>query len=309
MWILASPLWLVISILADALSGLWRFPTVRLCIFAGLYMAHEWVGVFAAVWLWLTGRFGRQLNLTAHRGVQGWWATSLLRWARRLLGVRLQVANAMEIPDGNLVMLSRHASMVDAVIPIALVASKMQRFVHYALKRELRWDPNLDLFGTRLRNHFVARGNDTEAEEEALYQMALEAEPDSALVIFPEGTYATPSNRARVLRSLRRKGDPDVISQAERLQELLPPTPAGTLAMLRGQPEADVVVVGHVGLEGVAELRGLRKRLPLLEPVVVRWWTHARDELPRSESELTEWLGLRWLELDQWIVEHKTSAT
>lgn len=305
-WLLLSPLWFVVSLVVDAIGGLWRFPTLRLCAFTVLYLVHEWAGIAAAAWLWLSGGFGRRLNLEAHRGVQAWWATSLLRWAKRLLGVRLDFEDDTELPAGNFVMLSRHASMVDAIVPVALIASRMQRFVHYAMKRELRWDPNLDLYGTRLRNHFVARGNDTAVEEEAIYQMAVNAEPDSALVIFPEGTYATPQNRARVLRSLRRQGDPEVIERAEKLEALLPPKPAGTLALLRGRPDADVVVVGHVGLEGVAELRGLRKRLPLLEPVMIRWWTHARNELPRNEDDLAEWLGVRWLELDRWILDNKT---
>ncbi len=305
-WIALSPLWLVVSIAADIVGGLWRFPTLRLCVFFIAYLGHEWAGIAAAAWLWVFGSFGRNLNLDAHRRVQAWWATSLLRWAGRLLGVQLNFDRETDFPAGNFIILSRHASMVDAIIPAALVADKLQRFVHYALKRELRWDPSLDLFGARLRNHFVARGNDTRIEEEAIYQMALTAEPDSALVIFPEGTYSTPETRARVLKSLRTQGNHEVIERAEKLEALLPPKPAGTLALLRGRPDAEVVVVGHVGLEGVAELRGLRKRLPLLEPVIIRWWTHPRDELPQSEEELAEWLSLRWMELDRWILDNKS---
>ncbi len=307
-WLLLSPLWVVVSLAVDAVGKLWRFPTLRLCTYFIAYLCHEWVGIVMATWLWLTGSFGRNLNLDAHRKVQAWWATSLLRWAGRLLGVQLDFDDAAEFPAENFIILSRHASMVDAIIPAAIVADKLERFVHYALKRELRWDPSLDLFGTRLRNHFVARGNDTEVEEAAIYQMAVSAEPGSALVIFPEGTYSTPETRTRVLNSLRKQGNPEVVERAEKLQALLPPKPAGTLALLRGQPEADVVVVGHVGLEGVAELRGLRRRLPLVEPVIIRWWTHARSELPTSEEELAEWLGLRWMELDRWILDNKQAG-
>jgi hypothetical protein len=91
------------------------------------------------------------------------------------------------------------------------------------------------------------------------------------------------------------------VARAEQLRALLPPKPAGTLALLGGRPEADVVVVGHVGLEGVAQLRGLRRRLPLTEPVVVRWWTHRRHELPADEAGLAAWLHHRWEELDHWV--------
>ena len=159
----------------------------------------------------------------------------------------------------------------------------------------------MDLFGGRLNNHFVARGADTDAEEAAIQQMAADAQPGSALVIFPEGTYATPATRQRILASLRKKGGDELIRRAESLTTLLPPKPAGTLALLRGRPEADVVIIGHVGLEGVAELKGLRSRLPLTRPVVVKWWTHQRSELPTSEEELVDWLSDRWAELDRWV--------
>lgn len=302
LWTALAPIWLVVSLFVDTVGRLWRFPTLRLCVFAGVYLVHDWIGVLSATWLWLTGSFGRKLNIESHRKVQAWWATSLLTWAGRLLGVKLDLGDPTHFPKSQVIVLSRHASMVDAIIPASVIADGLQRYVHYALKRELRWDPSLDLFGGRLGNHFVARGNNTEVEEAALYEMAVNAMPDSALVIFPEGTYATPHTRARVLRSLQRLGDPEILARAEKLEALLPPKPAGTLALLRGQPEADVVVVGHVGLEGVAELRGLRRRLPLCEPVVVRWWTHTRAELPSTDAALTEWLAQRWQELDRWVV-------
>ncbi|MGI9595924.1 MAG: lysophospholipid acyltransferase family protein, partial [Acidimicrobiales bacterium] len=242
-----------------------------------------------------------------HRAVQGWWATSLLRWAGRLLAVEFDIADTETLPPGNFIMLSRHASMVDAVIPAALVAGTLRRYVHYVIKRELRWDPALDLFGTRLGNHFVARGANTEAEEQAITDLATGARPDSALVIFPEGTYATPQSRARILKSISRIDDATLIDKAEALQALLPPKPAGTLALLRGRPEDDVVILGHVGLGGVAQLRGLRRRLPLPRPVVVRWWTHPRHELPSTDDGLSDWFADRWQELDRWVTD--TRAT
>ncbi len=302
LWLALSPVWLIVSVLVDGVSRLWRFPSLRLCAFLAVYLVHDWIGIFSATWLWLTGGFGRRMNLNAHRRVQAWWATSLLTWGGRLLGVKLDLGDPSDIPSGDLIVLSRHASMADAIVPASLIADQLDRYVHYALKRELRWAPSLDLFGTRLRNHFVARGNDTKVEQNALHQMAVEAEPNSALVIFPEGTYATAQTRERVLRSLRRIGDEEIIARAEKLTSLLPPKPAGTQALFRGRPNADVLVIGHVGLEGVAELRGLRQRLPLTKPVIVRWWVHLRSELPDTESSLAEWLADRWQELDDWVV-------
>jgi 1-acyl-sn-glycerol-3-phosphate acyltransferase len=301
LWTVLTPVWAVISIVADLFGGLRKLPTLRLCLFFLVFLVHDWIGMITATWLWLTGSFGRRLNLDKHRRVQGWWGNSLLEWGGRLLGVRFELDDLSKLPSRTFILLSRHASMIDAVIPVTLVTKRMGRYIHYVLKRELRWVPSMDLFGGRLLNHFVARGADTDAEEAAIEQMADSAIADSALVIFPEGTYATPATRKKVLASLRKKGDDDIIKRAESLDTLLPPKPAGTLAMLRGQPDADVVIIGHVGLEGVAELKGLRSRLPLKRPVLVKWWVHKRSELPTNEDDLIGWLGDRWIELDQWV--------
>jgi 1-acyl-sn-glycerol-3-phosphate acyltransferase len=305
-WLILTPVWVVFSVAFDVASRLWRLPSLRLCCFFAVYLIHEWAGVIAAAWLWVTGSFGRRLNLDSHRRVQAWWATSLLNWARRLLSVELDIDDHERFPAGTFIMLSRHASMVDAVIPAAVVTGTANRFAHYVLKRELRWDPALDLFGTRLGNHFVARsGRNTEGEAAAIETLARDAIDGAGLVIFPEGTYATDQTRARVLRSLRKAGESEVVALAESLGSLLPPRPAGTLAFLRGRPDADVVVVGHVGLGGVAQLRGLRRRLPLTEPVVIRWWVHRRSEIPDDEPGQETWLNQRWAELDQWVTDRR----
>ena len=309
LWLVTVPIWLPLTVLVDAVSRYWRFPTVRLGLAFGVYLAHDWVGIFGSGWLWVSGRFGRRLDLDAHRALQGWWANSLLTWTRRLLGVRIEPVDLSGLPNSTFVLLSRHASMADAVLPAALVAQQLGRFVHYVLKRELRWDPSLDLVGTRLGNHFVARSGDTAAEADAIEQLARRAEPNSVLVIFPEGTYSTPQARQRVVASLRKRGDDEAAARAEKLEQLLPPRPAGTQAMLRGQPDADVVVLGHVGLEGVAELRGLRRRLPLAEPVRVRWWVHPRSELPDDDDGLATWLADRWEDLDHWVATERARTT
>lgn len=308
-WIVLSPIWLITAAVADVVSGLRRFPTVRLCTYLLVYLFFELAGTLSAAWLWLRGSAGRSLDLEKHRAVQAWWATGLLRWGGRILNIRLDLDDPSTLPSDTCIVLSRHASMVDAVIPAVVITGQLRRYVHYVIKRELQWDPALDLFGSRLGNHFVARGGDTEAEEDAITALGHQALPGSALVIFPEGTYATASTRARILKSIRKLGDQALIERAEALKALLPPKPAGALALLRSQPNADVVVVGHVGLGGVAELRGLRQRLPLSNPVVVRWWTHRRNELPATDDALTQWLGERWIELDRWVTETRARQT
>ena len=308
--VITSPVWLLGAAIADLASGLRRLPTVRLGLFGVVYLAHEWGGLTAAVFLWVRERFRRAVlrqpadpatDTAPFRRVQAWWATSLLGWASRLVGLRLEVPDPTSLPADSFILLSRHASMVDAILPVELVTKRLDRFVHYVLKAELRFVPNLDLFGHRLGNYFVSRGGDGDSEARAISRFARGALPDSVLVIFPEGTYATPTTRDRVIASLERRGEELVAGYARSLQHLLPPKPAGTLALLAEQPDLDVVVFGHVGLEGVAHPSGLRRSLPLERPVVIDWWHHPRAEIPSDDAGRVAWLNDRWRTLDAWV--------
>ncbi len=306
--VVTAPIWIPLTMAADLVGRLWRFPTVRLGLFGVVYLAHQWLGIYRAVEISLTSRLTRRSGLGDERDVQTWWATSLLQWAHRLLGVDFEPVDLSAMPTGSFILLSRHASMVDAVLPIVLICGHLNRYAHYVLKDELLWDPVINIFGRRLGNQFVGRGTRTDADLDGIARLADGALPDSALVIFPEGTYATPSNRARILESLSRKIEsgelqPAAVAYAEKLEHLLPPKPGGTLALMAHRPEADVVVLGHVGLEDMADLNGFRRQLPLCKPITVRFWVHRRHELPADPSEQEEWLRARWIELDQWVEE------
>ena len=304
--IVTIPLWVPVTVLVDLLSGLFRLPTLRLGLFAVVYLAHSWAGLLAALVIWLLQlggwrRHSTRSGLGPYRAVQAWWASSLLRWARRLLGIRFELPDPSGLPTEGFILMSRHASMVDAVLPVLVVADRLDRFMHYVLKRELRWDPNLDIYGHRLGNYFVERSGDGDVESAAIARFAQASLPHSVLVIFPEGTYATAANRARVRASIARTGPPELLALAHELDHLLPPKPAGSLSLLASRPDFDVVVLGHAGLEGVAELSGLRQRLPLSDPILVRWWVHVRTTLPTDPEQQIDWLNDQWRALDDWV--------
>lgn len=316
--ILLAPFVLVIAGLIDLVTGRRDLPLPRLWILLVVFLAHEWAGQAAAAWIWVRHRGGRSSAAASTAGwgskagwdranqrMEGWWTDSLLRWARRLFGVVIELPDVNTLPTGDVIVLSRHASMIDAIIPAWIFARLLDRPVHYVLKKELRWSPNLDVFGRRLDNHFVARGGNTEQEVANIEALAAGAAHGHGLVIFPEGTYATPASRERVQRSLARRGEETALALAERLTELLPPKPAGTLALLRRRPLATIVVFGHVGLEGVAEFSGLRRNLPVSSPIVVEWWTYDPADLPPDDVGRTSWLQERWEELDRWVADRR----
>lgn len=299
--IVLTPIALLYSLVSDLRGGRTGLPTFRLWIFTIIFVVHEWIVIFLSGLLWLRGGFGRSIDLTLHSQIQGRWVGSLLRWAGRLLNVSVEWPDSESFPDGKIVVLGRHASMIDAVIPAHLFPSRLGRPVHYVLKRELMWLPSIDIFGHRLGNHFVDRNGDTDQEVAAIVELVENAEQDAGIVIFPEGTYATPGTRRKVLASLERRGDAELIKLANQLTYLLPPKPAGAIALL--QRVEDVVIFGHIGLEGVAEFKGLRRNLPATHPILTRAWTFHVADLPDLDDARVEWLRERWIALDAWVAE------
>lgn len=299
--LLLTPVALVFSLVSDLRGGRTALPTFRLWVFTIVYILHEWFVLPLSALLWVRGGFGRSLDIPLHSRIQGRWAGSLLRWAGRLLDVSVEWPDPEAFPDGKIVVLSRHASMIDAVLPGHLFPSLLGRPVHYVLKRELMWLPSLDIFGHRLGNHFVDRAGDTEREVAAIIDLIDNAEQNAGIVIFPEGTYATPLTREKVIASLERRGDTELVDFTNQLDYLLPPKPAGAIALLQ---RAEIVVIfGHIGLEGVAEFKGLRHNLPATRPILTKAWSFHISDLPDLDDARIEWLRERWVALDAWVGE------
>jgi hypothetical protein len=82
---------------------------------------------------------------------------------------------------------------------------------------------------------------------------------------------------------------------------VLPPRPAGLLALLDALPEADVVVLDHQGLDRWPRLAALARDVPLTEPVSVWAKRCPRSEIPVGSEERTAWLDQLWIELDEQV--------
>jgi len=299
--LLLTPVALAYSLVSDLRGGRNSLPTFRLWAFTIVYILHEWFVIPLSAVLWVRGGFGRTVDLPLHSRIQGRWVESLLRWAGRLLNVSVEWPDLNAFPDGRIVVLSRHASMIDAVLPCYLFPILLGRPVHYVLKRELMWVPSIDIYGHRLGNHFVDRSGSTEREVAAIADLIEDAEQNAGIVIFPEGTYATPISRKRVIASLERRGDAELVDFTKQLDYLLPPKPAGAIALLRRAE--DVVIFGHIGLEGVAEFKGLRHNLPATRPILTKAWPFQITDLPDLDDARIEWLHERWIALDRWVAE------
>lgn len=281
----------------DLATGARRLPLPRLGLMAIVFALHEW---YAALLYLRFGLVPGPRRLPRLQQAMGDWSASLLDWCDRILGVRMDWGDLDTIPPGQLLVLARHASNIDAIIPCVLFPKFLGRPAHYVLKRELRWFPSFDLFGPALGNSFVERGGRTEDQLGQLNRLAANARHDGALIIFPEGTFATPAKRARIRASLERKGEHAAVALTDELEALLPPKPAGVLTLRRACPDATPMILAHRGLDGVSSFAGLRARLPLNEPIVVRWWPTAPP--PVGSDAEHQWLADEWRRLDAWIV-------
>ncbi len=258
--------------------------------------------VAGAAWLWCTRPLRPTHWEAANRRLQLWWTAGLVRAAGPVLGLRLEVEHQGEASAGPLVVASRHVSIVDSLLPAKVLGVDAGMRLRYVLTSGLRLDPCLDIVGHRLPNHFVDRGTgDTAGEVAALEALADGVVAGDAVVIFPEGGLFSAARRDRAEARLEERRSPRV-EVARSLRRLLPPRPAGTLALLRAAPDADVVVFAHHGFEPLASLPGLWRALPLVDPVRVLVAHHRRSDLPADEEGQVAWIDEQWLAMDRWLV-------
>lgn len=131
-------------------------------------------------------------------------------------------------------------------------------------------------------------------------RLAGDLAPGDGVVIYPEGTRFSPDRLARV-QTLLRARDPDRLDRLGPVQHVLPPRPAGTLALLAACPEADVLIVRHTGLEPARTLERLWSGGLIGAHVRVDLrWVAARD-VPRDPEAALRWLDAEWAALDAWV--------
>jgi 1-acyl-sn-glycerol-3-phosphate acyltransferase len=298
--VLFAPLWLPICAIADTARGKFRFPFVRLGLFAVGWTWMEIAGVTIGGVLWVTGR---RKNLAANYQLQTWWAANLLKVLRVTTGITITTEGIDSLKPGPVVMLCRHASLADSLVSAWVITTVAGMWPRYVLKHELINDPCLDMFGHRLPNHFVDRdAKDPAIELQQLSKLSSGMSDRDVTIIFPEGTRASPAKIASVLTKIG-SSDPVRAERMSALQHVLPPRPAGSAALLAGAPGVDVVVAWHVGFDGMNNFSGILKAIER-KPRPVRFHARriSRSEIPEGDG-FTEWLDATWLQVDRDVAE------
>lgn len=279
-----------------------RFALVRMVLFFVLFLNCEVFGMMMSlVGFVLSPLLTQEKFLAFHYRLQNAWAGSLLWGAARLFSVRFEVEGQEATEGGPYLFLVRHASMADTVLASGFVTSVYEMRLRYVLKRELLWDPCLDIVGLRIPNAFVLRGSGDSAKEIARVQaLSRGMGSKDGVLIYPEGTRFTRKKRARILEKLAEKEDA-LLPYAQSLECSLPPKVAGVLAMLQENPGIDVVFCVHAGFERMTSFWEVWRGGVIGNVVHVGFWRVKGEEIPETQEGQEAWLLEEWRKVDAWV--------
>lgn len=237
-----APALIVLSLVLSVTRNFRTLPHALL--FALGFLFYECIGVLRLFWLWCRYRHSPEF-LPRNRQVQYWWANGLLQLGIRIYDLKITVSGQDALEGPSALMIVRHTSIADTVLPMLYFARVRNEGMRYILKKELTAMPCLDIAGHRLPNLFVDRsGTDTVKELSAIKALTATAGPEESVLVYPEGTRFTLDKQARLLAT-----KPELAEQLHRWPSLLPPRLGGVSAMLEANPGKDVVFLAHVGFE------------------------------------------------------------
>lgn len=301
------PLLLGVAVIVDVVR--WarsRTPWVgsRLVLFLWVYLLGE---AWALPALAFVGMLPERRSLKATYALQSRWVRWNIGAVVHLFGLSFDVEGDAILTPGPILVLSRHASLIDTLIPGFYISAAHGIRLRYVLKRELLADPALDIAGSRLPNFFIDRAAPhADDGRGSIADLAADLGPDEGVLIYPEGTRFSEAKRAvQVKRVVRRGGRLGEI--AARFQHVLPPRPAGTSALL-GASDADVILLAHTGLEGFARVADMWSGGLVGSKIHIRFWRIPSDEVPGDRSGRAEWLFDVWSQIDRWIGEKRAES-
>ena len=299
-------------------SRLGRLRALRLLSFVLIWLVAETAALFMCLALWITSGFGGRLRTepyqNRHYALMERFLGRLYGAAVSTLGLRIEV-HEPELTAGEqaarlarpVIVLSRHAGPGDSLLLVHHLLTVYHRRPRIVMKAALQLDPGLDVVSNRVPNVFIRPQRTGERiYTQEISRLAAGLGPDGALVIFPEGGNWTPGRWRRGIQRLERQGRADLADRARDMPHLLPPRTGGVLAALAACPGADVIFVGHAGLDQLASVADVWRSLPMDHVVEARWWRVPADEVPRSAGHDAQvrWLYDWWARIDAWISQN-----
>ena len=301
---------LFIGVIVDlfrAARGDRRFRSSRSVVLICALLTVDFIFFLGVLTIFLASLFvARPTSDARFHRIMTNWATMLMRVIGVVIPMEIDLSELADFSFANSIVVARHRSLLDAVLPASIIGGAGLK-ARYTLKEDLRWEPNIDLVGHAIPHRFITRDPENlERELERIRDLGETLDDRSAAVIFPEGTFFTERRKQQIVSSLERR-NPGRADAARSINHLLPPRPGGTLALLDGAPNADVVVFGHIGFEPFGTIPEILRNIGGSHPVRVKAWRFPRSEVPDDRDDRIDWLFERWIELDRWVdSEHRS---
>jgi 1-acyl-sn-glycerol-3-phosphate acyltransferase len=281
---------------------------VSVCVLIGLHpigLAMLFVAFLRGGRLWGAPP-EREIRLTAKS--EAWWANAMLQAAVYIYRMRIVIEGVEDLAGGRVLIFMRHTSILDTMIPLSVVGHPFAKHVRYVMKREVLWNPCVDVVGHRIPTAFVRRGGtrDTSDIEQVMW-IAENLGPEGVVLIYPEGTRFTPEKHARRLTDIQ-KNNAELFERARSLQNVLPPHLGGSLALLSRKTNHDVAFFAHVGLEGAGKMSDWAGGALLDRTIRMRFFRVASEDVPEADAERINWLYTHWQEVDAWIEAQKAPS-
>ena len=305
--VLLAPIWLPLVFLVDAFTGkLSILPRTRALVFFTHFLWCEVAGVVGATLIWLVllgGKVGGPAKFVdANAALQRWWTAYLFGGFKIIFSMKVEVEDLEVAKDGPLLLFVRHSSTADTVLAATLVANPHKLLLKYVLKRELLWDPCLDIVGQRLPNAFIDRkAPKREGELQAVLGLAKNLDERLAVLIYPEGTRFSEAKQKKILKSMEEKGMGELLEIARTYQMVLPPKLGGPLGLMDAAPGVDVVILEHSGFEGAANFSRFWNGALVGRTIRVRLRRLKAESIPKENRD--RWLFERWAETDAWVTQ------
>jgi len=310
MWLLLSLLMMPLLLAAAAVDVTRSLLTgkpwmaVRLIVIGWVYLTSQ-VGVIAiAAIQWLASllflRKAAEKRTEWAYTLQTWWVRSIIGAIRGVMGFRFEATGEDDIAPGPVIVLFRHASIVDNLLPHAFVSDRNGIRLRWVLKKELLSDPALDIGGNRMPNYFVDRkAVSSEIERANIAALADGLAENEGILLFPEGTRFSRKKWEYRMSQLA-ESDPELHATMEGHDHVLPPRPGGVLSLL--DKGMDVVFVAHTGLESMRDIKEIWTIAPVGRAVRLSFRRVPAAAIPADQADRVRWLYEEWARVDDNIM-------
>lgn len=281
-----------------------KFSVSRTVIFMLIYLSAEFAGIIISFIIWLFSLFHSEKNWFRLQNfkLQCKWTRFLAYISFGLYGLRIETEGEKEIGEGPIIVFIRHSSVADTILPAIFIAEPNNIILRYVLKKELLWDPCLDIVGNRLRNYFVNRDSDNNtAEIREVGLLANDIQKGEGVIIYPEGTRFSKTKYEKIIDKFKKSGDEKMLEKVSVFKNVLPPRLGGPLELLKNNKNADIIFCSHTGLEGSSSFKELINGKLINETIRIKFWKIPFSEIPKDRNEQIDWLYKNWELVDEFV--------